>query len=93
MAKALYLVTKSGAGQPEKTNIDDIHACLINSDDGGSDADIIAEAIAQAVVAGHPLPAGYFDTVEDVGDLTTGKMPTDEDTIVILRRGTTEIIA
>jgi hypothetical protein len=91
MAEALYLVSKA-----DKQNgvmlIDDIVACIINSDDAGTDADKIADAVAQAVAAGHPLPTGYFDTVEDIGDLATGKLSTDLDTVLFTRRGMTENI-
>jgi len=84
MAEALYLVTKANAQHGGETIINGIHAVLINSDDGGTDAQIIAEAEAQVVAGGHPIPSGYFDTVAAVGDLTSGPLPTDEDTLIIL---------
>jgi hypothetical protein len=93
MAAALYYVTKSDAGNPAHTYIDDIRGAIVNADDGGSDAVTIAEAIATAVAAGHPLPDGYFDTVELLGLPTGGIMDTDEDAIILTRRGDTRVIA
>jgi hypothetical protein len=49
-----------------ETFIDGITHCIINSDDGGSDAVKIAEVITAANAAGIPLPAGYSDTVSDL---------------------------
>ena len=93
MAAALYLVTKASAEGPEKTNIDDIHACIINADDGGSDADTILDAETKVIALGHPIQLGYFDTVEKLGVETGGIMTTDTDTILILRRTTERSIA
>ena len=93
MAAAIYLLTKAGSYQPEKLIIDDIHAMITNADDGDPDATKIAEAVATAVSLGHPLPTGYFDTVQKLGVETGGVMTTNEDAILILRRSTTESIA
>ena len=93
MAAQIYLLTKANADVPSATYIDDIHACIINSDDGGADAVKIAEAEALIRTAGHPVPDPYFDTVQLLGPPTAGIMTTDEDMILILRRGTTEVIA
>jgi len=93
MAAQIYLLTKAEATHPEKTIIDDIHACIINSDDGGADSVKIAEAVAVIQGLGHPIPDGYFDTVQLLGPPTAGVMTTDEDTILILRRHTEESIA
>lgn len=87
MAAQIYLISKADAEEPSDTYYNDVHVCLINSDDGAADSVKIAEAIAQARVLGHPLPDGYFDTVELIGPPTAGIMSTDEDCIVFLRRG------
>lgn len=88
MAKGLYMVSVANAANPNVTIVDGIHAVLINSDDGGTNATIIAEAEAQVVAAGHDIPSGYFDTVTDIDDLTSGPLKDDEDTMIILPRGT-----
>lgn len=93
MAGQIYLLTKADAESPNQTYINDIHACIQNADDGDPDATKIAEAIAVARLAGHPLPDGYFDTVQFIGAETGGIMDTDEDQILILRRSTVETIA
>lgn len=88
MAAALYLVTKAESEKPQNTIINGIHACIVNSDDGGTAAQKIAEATAAIQGLGHDIPDDYFDTVELLGLPTGGIMATDEDTIVILPRGT-----
>jgi hypothetical protein len=93
MAAAIYLVTKAESEKPVYKSINDVHAMIVNADDGGSDADTIAEAIAAAVGLGHKLPDGYFDTVEKLGVETGGIITTDLDAIVLLRRGTDREIA
>ena len=93
MAAAIYLLTRGSAYQPEKLIINDIHAMIVNADDGDNDAAKIAEGVATAVAAGHPLPTGYFDTVQKLGVETGGVMTTDEDAIILLRRSKTEVIA
>jgi len=92
MAEALYLITKTSPGGPEKTLIDGIHSCLINSDNGGSDATKIAEAEAKIQAAGHAIPSGYFDTVTAIADLSAGPLDTDEDVLLILPRSTQYIV-
>lgn len=90
MAEALYLVTKD-SDSPQQPFINGIHAVLINKDDGQTDAQIIASAVAQCVAGGHTLTGGYFDTVTAVGDLTSGPLPTDVDAMIILPR-TTQLV-
>lgn len=92
MVAQVYLVTKAGADGPEKTNVDDIHACLINADDGGTDADTIVDAETKLQAAGHPIPDGYFDTVQLIGPPTAGIMTTDLDVVLFLRRTKAEYI-
>lgn len=88
MAASMVLITKSNPEQPEKRLINGIHAVVINTDDAGSDAVMIAEAEAVLVANGHPVPSGYFDTVTKLADLGT-----DEDTVIIEPRNQTFIIA
>ncbi len=93
MAAQIYLITKVDAVDPVQTYVNDIYACLINSDDGSADAVKIAEAEAVIQGLGHPIPDGYLDTVELVGPPTAGIMTTDEDVILFLRRSTDRAIA
>ena len=85
MAEALYLVSKANADSPSETIINDIHCALVNADDASTDAEIIADAEGQIQTL-YPIPDGYFDTVTAIGDLTSGPLPDDTDTMVILRR-------
>ena len=91
MAANTYLVTKASADDPSITLIDGISSCIINSDDGGTDAEIIGEAEAALQGAGVAIPSGYFDTVEDVSP--SGILDTDEDLIAFRHRGTVRVIA
>lgn len=93
MAAALYLVNKSGSQAPSDRLINGIHAMIVNADDAGSSAVTIAEAVATAVAAGHPLPTGYFDTVTKIGVPTGGDMTTDTDARIFLARGITDLTA
>jgi len=92
MAEALYLVRKANADSPSETIIDDIHVALVNADDASTDAEIIADAEAQIQTL-HPIPDDYFDTVVAIADLTSGPLPDDTDTMLILRRTVTVIEA
>ena len=93
MVASIFLVQKANAESPNLTIVDDIHAVIINADDASTDAVNIAEAEATVQAAGHPIPDGYFDTIQQLGVPTGGIMTTDEDAIIILRRTTTEVIA
>lgn len=93
MAAQLYLVTKSGSEAPSSTLINGIHAMIVNADDGGSAATTIAEAVATAQAAGHPLNDTYFDTVELLGPPTSGIMDTDEDALIFINRTIQRVIA
>jgi len=85
MAKALYLITTDhGVGD---NVINGIFAVLINSDNGGSDAQKRLEARAQVLAAGvvaDALPTTYFDQgrILDVGDLTGGALEDDTDAAI-----------
>lgn len=84
MAEALFLVERTASVNNDR---DGIRAVVINNDDGDSDAEIITAAIAavnaalpaDADVPDDKLPAGYFDTVTQVDDLTSGPLATDQD--------------
>ena len=89
MAEALYLVTRTDAARRMGT-INGINAVLINADDGGNDAATIADAVAQCVAGGHAIPTGYFDTVDEVGDLTSGSHKDDLDCTIFLAEGKTQ---
>lgn len=92
MVAQLYLVTKANADVPSATYVDDIHACIVNSDDGGTAADTIVDAETVIQANGHPIPDGYFDTVQLLGPPTAGIMTTDLDTVLVLRRTKEEFI-
>ncbi len=74
--------------------IDEIYAVIINSDDGGSDAVIAAEAIAQLIVAGHDIPPSYFDGAAFDHTITTaGLLSTDEDMLYYRGNAVGRVIA
>lgn len=85
MAAQLYLVSKAPAEGQNLVN--GVRYVLINSDDGGGDSQVIAEAVAACNTAypkdsdgSDAFPADYFDTVEAVS--TTQLLDSDEDAIV-----------
>ena len=79
MAEALYLVSKSFGATGTQT-VNQVHAVLINADDGQTDGQIAAAAVTRVNAyfdtgAGMtPYPASYFDTVTKVSDLTAGPL-------------------
>lgn len=79
MTEALYLVTKNV--KDGQRTVDGIFAAVINADDGGSDATILAAADAQMVAKGHPLgQPTYFDTVVGkISDLSSGVLKDNND--------------
>ena len=95
MAESLVLVTKSVQGGEKLIN--GVRAVLINTDDAGSDAQKILEAEAalnrafpKDAAGADAYPAGYLDTVLEVGNLTSGPIPDDTDAIVFA--GTGEVV-
>lgn len=92
MAAQIYLITKAGAENPALTSVDDIHAVIMNQDDGGTTAVRMAAATTAVEALGHPVGGTYFDTEQLLGPPTAGIMTTDLDTILILRRKTEEAI-
>lgn len=85
MVEQLYLVERTTL--PDNDVRDGIKAVVINNDDGDANDAIIANAIA-AVNALFPaggedkLPGGYFDTVNQLNDLSSGPLATDQDILV-----------
>jgi hypothetical protein len=86
MAEALYLVSKGGSDSPANTLIDKIVGVVINKDDAQTNPQIIADAIAQCRVGGHPLRDGYFDTVDKISDLTAGSLKDNKDIYILFNR-------
>lgn len=86
MAEALYLVSRSQSVGLRTVN--GVQAVVINKDDGQTDAQIIADAVAQtnAAFAGtnstSPYDADYFDTVTKISDLSTGPLKDNKDAYV-----------
>lgn len=90
MAEALYLVTKSDSAGGTMT-VNGVRACLINNDDGQTDAQIKASAIGRlnsyydaSGPAPTPFPDLYFDTVTKVSDLSSGPLKDNADCYVFL---------
>jgi len=79
MAEAYYLVSVADPESPHRDLIDGIHTVLGNYDDGSTDAEIIADATAKVIAAGHDIPSNYFDTVTAVVTL----LPDDTDTHIV----------
>ena len=87
MAAAIFLVTRTAQGQSEDRNL--VRECIVHEDDAQTNAQIIAALIASLNVQ-HPTgdgfstgedvyPAGYFDTVEQIGATPVGSINTDGD--------------
>lgn len=86
MAAGLFLVTRTVQGVNNDHNR--VREVIINDDDALTDAQIITQAIAglntaQPVESGsEPVyPAGYFDTVVQIGATPAGPLATDNDFI------------
>lgn len=84
MVAGLFLVTRTDQGVTNDRNR--VREVIINDDDGQTDAQIITQAIAglnatQAVESGAEAvyPAGYFDTVVQIGASPAGPLATDND--------------
>lgn len=91
MAEALYLVTRN-MNESGLQNFDGIHAVLVNSDDAGGDAQVIAEATAKCQTLYPSMPSDYFDTVDEIGDLVAGTLGADEATLIILPTGLSAVL-
>jgi hypothetical protein len=90
MAAGLFLVERTDQGDNSDRN--GVRAIIVNDDDAQTDAQIIATAIAtmnttQAVESGaeDQYPAGYFQTVVQVGATPAGPLATDGDLLVYKR--------
>jgi len=86
MVAGLFLITRTQQGVSEDRN--QVREMILNNDDGQTDAQHITQAIAglntsHAVETGAAAvyPAGYFDTVVQVGASPAGPLATDNDYI------------
>ena len=92
MAEGLFLVERT-SNMGDNNKRDAITAVVINNDDGDTDAQHIAAAVL-AVNGDFPpesgfedkIPAGYFDTVREISDLTSGPLATALDHIVFTQK-------
>ena len=91
MAEALWLVTKSTDSEGGKTLKDKLHACVINSDDGNTQAQVIAQAESQARAGGFAVLDGYFDTAVEISDLASGPLQDDGDAYMFHDQFTTKV--
>ena len=93
MAAAIFLVTRTVQGVNQDRN--GIREVVVHEDDGQSDAAIIAALIASMNAteqAGDPAgdfdqyPAGYFDTVVQIGATPVADLDTDGNYIAFAPR-------
>lgn len=82
MAEALYLLFRDPT--PGEQRVDGAFAVLINKDDGQTDAQIRASAVAQMVAAGFQVETDYFDQVTPlkVSDLSSGALKDNLDAYI-----------
>jgi hypothetical protein len=94
MTQALFLVTR--AAGDEGSTIDGIYAAIVNKVSTANNAQVIAEAVAQANASKNvtgddsasiqgpaPFPDNYFDTVVVLSDLSGGPLNADGDTALL----------
>lgn len=86
MVAAIFLVTRSLGLDGVNQDKNQVREVVIHQDDGDSDAVIIAQAITglntqNPVETGAEAvyPAGYFDTVEQIGATPVGSLNTEFD--------------
>jgi len=91
MAEAIYLVTKTLTGG--ETLVGKVRAVVINKDDGQTDPQIIADAVAQmnTLYSADPVPTGYFDTVTKISDLSSGPLKDNKDCYVFTPEGPVKV--
>ena len=82
MAAAIHYITRT-ATPTDNNAVDGIQAALYNTDDGDTDAAIIAALEALIVAAGSAVPSGYFDTVAKIGLTPSEILATDQDFIAL----------
>ena len=87
MAAAAWILRKTD----DKPVIDGIVYAAVNADNADAEAVVIAEAVATAIAAGHPLPAGYFNEADLF--LAAGQFDTNEDGVFFTDRSGTEVKA
>jgi len=86
MAEGLFLITRTQQGVNDDRN--QVREVILHNDDGDTDAQHITQAIAglntsHAVESGASAvyPAGYFDTVVQIGATPAGPLTTTHDYI------------
>lgn len=86
MVAGLFYITRTDQGVNNDRNR--VREVIINNDDGDTDAQHITQAIA-SLNAAQPVetgaedvyPAGYFDTVDQIGASPAGVLATNHDFI------------
>lgn len=93
MAAAIFLVTRTVQGVNQ--DINQVREVVVHEDDGQSDAAIIAALLVNMNIvekAGDPAgdqdqyPAGYFDTVVQIGATPVADLSTDGDYLAFAPR-------
>jgi hypothetical protein len=93
MVAGIFLVTRTGQGVNQ--DINGVREVIVHEDDAQTDAQIIAAVIASMNTtepAGDPsgsqdqYPAGYFDTVVQIGASPVADLDTDGDYIAYAPR-------
>lgn len=98
MAEALWLIRKTlgtGGDVGGKTLINGIHSMVMNDDDGQSLAQKLATAsgILNTKFGTTEYNTTYFDTADNIGDLSSGFLPADGDAVIFQPHDTPEVIA
>jgi hypothetical protein len=98
MAEALWLIrkTKGVAGATGgKTMINGVHSMIMNDDDAQTLAQKLATAsgILNTLNGGTEYRDDYFQTADNISDLTSGLLPADGDAVIFQADDTPEVIA
>jgi hypothetical protein len=98
MAEGLFLIRKTmGADGANggKTLLNGIHSMIMNDDDAQTLAQKLATAsgICNTKFGTTEYRDDYFQTADDIGDLTSGLLPADGDAVIFQPDDTPEIIA
>ena len=94
MVAAIFLVTRTAQGDSEDRNL--VRECIVHEDDAQTSAQIIAALIASLntqhttgdgfSTGADVYPAGYFDTVVQIGATPVADLDTDGNYIAYPRR-------